>query len=106
VRRSEAPHVFWTADYAYRNLLDTRLQQCIVVNGDSGAGKTENTKYALKHLTHISPCQVPDLVDKISRVKIYKHIYFVYFIVYFKTVFNFLEQYMFQITKSDSNNEI
>ncbi|OWF54075.1 uncharacterized protein LOC110445657 [Mizuhopecten yessoensis] len=69
VRGSQPPHVYWVADNAYRSLMETHLKQCIVVTGDSGAGKTETTKYALQHLIErADKCAVPDLVDKLSRV--------------------------------------
>ncbi|XP_076465689.1 uncharacterized protein LOC143297300 [Babylonia areolata] len=49
--RSKAPaHIFWVASQVRRNLLTTGRSQCVVVGGDSGAGKTESTKYILHHL--------------------------------------------------------
>ena len=46
-------HVFimCTADKAYRDMKTLRLSQSIIVSGESGAGKTESTKYILKYLT-------------------------------------------------------
>ena len=40
------PHVFGVSANAYRNLITTRKPQCIVISGDSGAGKTETAKQA------------------------------------------------------------
>ncbi|XP_060063733.1 uncharacterized protein LOC132544183 [Ylistrum balloti] len=69
VRGSQPPHIYWVADNAHRSLIETHLKQCIVVTGDSGAGKTETTKYALQHLIkRVEKCAVPDLVEKLSRV--------------------------------------
>ena len=48
------PHVFGVASNAYRNLLITRRPQCIVVSGESGAGKTETTKLCMSCLAEIS----------------------------------------------------
>lgn len=50
MRSSEPAHIFWVAAQVYRNLLTTGSSQCVVVGGDSGAGKTESTKYILHHL--------------------------------------------------------
>lgn len=70
VRQNDQPHIYYVADVAYRHLLESQFKQCVVVTGDSGAGKTETTKYMLKHLTNRAKCAIPDLVDRLSRVSI------------------------------------
>ena len=44
-RRNEMPpHLFATSDEAYRNMIQDRENQSMLITGESGAGKTENTK--------------------------------------------------------------
>ncbi|XP_048256022.1 uncharacterized protein LOC124134072 [Haliotis rufescens] len=67
-RMSKPPHLFWVADRAYRNMVDSGQNQCILVSGESGAGKTESTKYIIRHLMHVSPSVDKQLLDKIVKV--------------------------------------
>lgn len=43
-REDTKPHIFAMADEAFRNLVEEGRNQSILVTGESGAGKTENTK--------------------------------------------------------------
>ncbi|XP_067935086.1 unconventional myosin-IXb-like isoform X2 [Watersipora subatra] len=45
------PHIFAVANAAFTSMLDTQSDQCIVISGESGSGKTENTNFLLHHLT-------------------------------------------------------
>ncbi|KAN0065099.1 class II myosin [Thecaphora frezii] len=53
-REENAPHVFALADGAMRNMLDNRENQSLLITGESGAGKTENTKKVIQYLAAIA----------------------------------------------------
>ncbi|PRP75585.1 myosin-J heavy chain-like [Planoprotostelium fungivorum] len=44
------PHIFAIADASYDALLKINASQSVLILGQSGAGKTETTKYLMKHL--------------------------------------------------------
>ncbi|XP_059490432.1 unconventional myosin-IXa-like isoform X2 [Neocloeon triangulifer] len=48
------PHIFAIADAAYHCMLRDKCNQCIVISGESGSGKTESTNFLLHHLTALS----------------------------------------------------
>ncbi|KAF0740791.1 hypothetical protein AaE_008729 [Aphanomyces astaci] len=53
-QENPTPHVYVTADGAYRALQSTGKCQSILVSGESGAGKTEAAKYIMRYLANIS----------------------------------------------------
>lgn len=48
------PHIFAIADAAYHKMLQDRANQCIVISGESGSGKTESTNLLLSQLSSLS----------------------------------------------------
>ncbi|XP_048764232.1 myosin heavy chain, non-muscle isoform X2 [Ostrea edulis] len=53
-RHEVPPHVFAITDTAYRSMLQDREDQSILCTGESGAGKTENTKKVIQYLAHVA----------------------------------------------------
>ncbi|XP_057186832.1 unconventional myosin-XV-like [Triplophysa rosa] len=47
------PHLFAIANIAYTTMMDLKQNQCIIISGESGSGKTEATKLVLRYLTAI-----------------------------------------------------
>uniref|UniRef100_A0A9J7YGK8 Myosin motor domain-containing protein n=2 Tax=Cyprinus carpio TaxID=7962 RepID=A0A9J7YGK8_CYPCA len=56
-KKSLPPHIFAVADRAYQSMLGRLAtgpkNQCIVISGESGAGKTESTKLLLRHIMEL-----------------------------------------------------
>lgn len=50
------PHIFALGDDTYRDLLRSKKDQCVIITGESGAGKTEASKTFLSYITAISSC--------------------------------------------------
>ncbi|KAK7078910.1 putative TRAFAC class myosin-kinesin ATPase superfamily [Halocaridina rubra] len=74
-RRNEVPpHIFAIADGAYMDMLQTAGNQSILVTGESGAGKTENTKKVLSYFANIGAsskkkdtAKKPNLEDQVIQ---------------------------------------
>ncbi|WZZ84061.1 hypothetical protein YC2023_104633 [Brassica napus] len=48
-----SPHPFAVADAAYRQMVNEKVSQSILVSGESGAGKTESTKLLMQYLAYM-----------------------------------------------------
>nr|XP_026492062.1 myosin heavy chain, muscle isoform X11 [Vanessa tameamea] len=60
-RRSEVPpHIFAISDGAYVNMLTNHENQSMLITGESGAGKTENTKKVIAYFATVGAAQKKD----------------------------------------------
>ncbi|XP_045582192.1 myosin heavy chain, muscle [Procambarus clarkii] len=74
-RRNEVPpHLFAIADGAYMNMLQVAENQSMLITGESGAGKTENTKKVLSYFANVgastrkkADVEKPNLEDQIIQ---------------------------------------
>ncbi|XP_068551393.1 unconventional myosin-Ie isoform X1 [Anas acuta] len=48
------PHIYALADSMYRNMIIDRENQCVIISGESGAGKTVAAKYIMSYVSKIS----------------------------------------------------
>lgn len=48
------PHIYSLADTMYRNMLIDSDSQCVIISGESGAGKTVSAKFIMNYITRVS----------------------------------------------------
>merc|ERR1712141_676117 len=53
-RNEEPPHLWAISETAYRNMLLNSKDQSMLITGESGAGKTENTKKVISYLAMVA----------------------------------------------------
>merc|ERR1711988_1760117 len=66
-RRNEAPPHLWAiAEGAYRDMLQNKKNQAMLITGESGAGKTENTKKVISYLAAVAAPKKASASKKVS----------------------------------------
>jgi len=68
-REDTRPHIFAVSDQAFRRLVEEGKNQSILVTGESGAGKTENTKKVIQYLAAVATSDSDTPLTKKSPVK-------------------------------------
>ncbi|XP_076639673.1 unconventional myosin-Ie isoform X1 [Colletes latitarsis] len=48
------PHIYGLADDMYRNMLIDNESHCVIISGESGAGKTVTAKYIMSYIARVS----------------------------------------------------
>uniref|UniRef100_A0A8C5PTG6 non-specific serine/threonine protein kinase n=1 Tax=Leptobrachium leishanense TaxID=445787 RepID=A0A8C5PTG6_9ANUR len=67
-RTDNIPHIFAVADLAYQSMVTYNSDQCIVISGESGAGKTEGAHLLVQQLTVLGKANNRTLQEKILQV--------------------------------------
>ncbi|XP_030612150.1 myosin-IIIa isoform X2 [Archocentrus centrarchus] len=67
-RTANLPHIFAVADIAYQSMVSYNADQCVVISGESGAGKTESAHLLVQQLTVLGKANNRTLQEKILLV--------------------------------------
>ncbi|XP_057179094.1 myosin-IIIa isoform X2 [Triplophysa rosa] len=67
-RASNPPHIFAVADIAYQSMVSYNADQCIVISGESGSGKTESAHLLVQQQTVLGKANNRTLQEKILLV--------------------------------------
>ena len=69
------PHLYLVADQAYSAMMRDRENQSMLITGESGAGKTENTKKVIQYFAFVAAANAPKKVQtpEVIFLRYYKY---------------------------------
>ncbi|XP_048223562.1 myosin-IIIa [Perognathus longimembris pacificus] len=67
-RSANPPHIFAMADLGYQSMITYHADQCIIISGESGAGKTESAHLLVQQLTVLGKSNNRTLQEKILQM--------------------------------------
>ena len=73
-KKKVPPHIFAVADDIYHSVVDCKRPQCCIISGESGAGKTESSKFIIQHLLTLTTSVEKELNLKIEQVLCHMYI--------------------------------
>ncbi|XP_014669755.1 PREDICTED: myosin-IIIb-like [Priapulus caudatus] len=67
-KSANPPHIFGVADAAFQGMVHYKQSQCVIISGESGAGKTESANLLVQQLTMLGKAPNRTLEDRILQV--------------------------------------
>ena len=62
------PHIFSIAEEAFRSMLNEKENQCIIISGESGAGKTEAAKKIMFYIAEVTGGEKGSRLEKVKNI--------------------------------------
>ncbi|KAI8914411.1 P-loop containing nucleoside triphosphate hydrolase protein [Gorgonomyces haynaldii] len=65
------PHIYAVADKMFQNMITDEENQCVIISGESGAGKTESAKLIMNYIAAVSSgggAQTSGIVDAVKHI--------------------------------------
>ncbi|KAJ3156727.1 Unconventional myosin-Ie, partial [Irineochytrium annulatum] len=66
----QPPHIYAVADHMFQSMITDEENQCVIISGESGAGKTESAKLIMNYIAAVSSRggSSANVVDNIKRI--------------------------------------